>query len=122
MEDSMSNTQNNTNFVPYVVSEHYYAKPEHFDDVFNMLKETSEIMQEQDGALMSMSLKPEQKDGPITGLSIWSSKDKFLEFMRGEHMEKIMKSGLADKVKSWTTDIKAAIYTAEQVWHASSHN
>jgi hypothetical protein len=33
-----------------------------------------------------------------------------------------MKSGLSDKVKSWTTDIKAQLYTVEDAWHAESHD
>ena len=41
---------------PYVVAEYYYPKSEHFDDVMNILKETSAMIKEQDGALMSMSL------------------------------------------------------------------
>ncbi len=106
----------------YVVTENYYAKEEHFDEVLNILKETSAMIKDQDGALMSMSLKPEQKDGPITGISIWTSRDKFTAFMRSEHAEKIMKSGLSAKVKSWTTDIKANLHTVEQAWHVDSHD
>ncbi len=107
---------------PYVVIEYYYPKNEHIDDVINILKETSGMIKDQDGALMSMSLKPEKKDGPITGMSMWESRDKFTAFMKGEHMEKIMKSGLVDKVKSWTTDIKASLYTIEEAWHVESHD
>jgi len=106
---------------PIVVTEYYYPKSEHTDDVLNILKETSSMIKEQDGALMSMSLKPEKKDGPITGFSMWESREKFTAFMRSEHMEKIMKTGLADKVKNWTTDIKASLYTIEQAWHVESH-
>ena len=42
--------------------------------------------------------------------------------MKSEHMEEIMKTGLADKVKNWTTDIKASLYTIEQAWHVESHD
>jgi len=107
---------------PIVVTEHYYPKSEHIDDVINILKETSAMIKEQDGALMSMSLKPEKKDGPITGLSMWESREKFAGFMKSEHMEKIMKTGLSDKVKNWTTDIKASLYSIEQAWHVESHD
>ena len=107
---------------PYVVAEYYYPKSEHVDDVMNILTETSAMIKDQDGALMSMSLKPEKKDGPITGFSMWESREKFLAFMRSDHMEKIMKTGLADKVKGWTTDIKANLYTIEQIWHVESHD
>ena len=107
---------------PYLVSESYFPKEEHFDDVLNMLIETSEMIKLQDGALMSLALKPEQKNGPITGISLWTSRDKFLQFMRSEHAEKIMKSGLSEKVKSWTTDIKAQLYSVEQAWHVESHD
>lgn len=107
---------------PYLVSESYYPKPEHFDDVLKLLKETSEMIKEQDGALMSFSLKPEQKNGPITGISLWTSREKFTDFMKSEHAEKIMKSGLSAKVKSWTTEIKAQLYTVEQAWHVESHD
>lgn len=107
---------------PYLVSESYFPKEEHFEDVLEMLKSTSEMIKEQDGALMSMSLKPEQKNGPITGISLWTSREKFLEFMKSEHAEKIMKSGLSAKVKSWTTNISANLYTVEQGWHADSHD
>ena len=107
---------------PYLVSESYFPKEEHFDDVLNMLIETSEMIKLQDGALMSLALKPEQKNGPITGISLWTSRDKFLQFMRSEHAEKIMKSGLSEKVKSWTTDIKAQLYSVEQAWHIESHD
>jgi len=106
---------------PYVVVEYYYPKSEHVDDVMNILKETSAMIKDVDGALMSMSLKPEKKDGAIAGMSMWENRDKFTAFMKGEHMEKIMKSGLVEKVKSWTTDIKANLYTIEQAWHADSH-
>ena len=41
--------------------------------------------------------------------------------MKSAHMEEIMKSGLAAKVKGWTTDIKANLYTVEQAWHVESH-
>ena len=107
---------------PYVVVEYYYPKSKHVDDVMNILKETSAMIKEQDGALMSMSLKPEKVDGAIAGMSMWESRDKFTAFMKGEHMEKIMKSGLVEKVKSWTTDIKANLYTIEQAWHVESHD
>jgi heme-degrading monooxygenase HmoA len=107
---------------PIVVTEHYYPKSEHVDDVLNILKETSAMIKDQDGALMSMSLKPEKKDGPITGFSMWESRDKFTDFMKSEHMEKIMKTGLADKVKSWTTEIKAELFSIEQAWHVESHD
>lgn len=107
---------------PIVVTENYYPKSEHVDDVLNILKETSSMIKEQDGALMSMSLKPEKKDGPITGFSMWESREKFTDFMKSEHMEKIMKTGLADKVKDWTTEIKASLFTIEQAWHVESHD
>jgi heme-degrading monooxygenase HmoA len=107
---------------PIVVTENYYPKREHIDDVMNILKETSTMIKEQDGALMSMSLKPEKKDGPITGFSMWESREKFTDFMKGEHMQKIMKTGLADKVKNWTTEIKASLFTIEQAWHIESHD
>ena len=106
----------------YLVSESYYPKAENFDDVLNILKETSAMIKDQDGALMSMSLKPEQKNGPITGISLWENREKFLDFMKSDHAEKIMKSGLSEKVKSWTTDIKANLYTVEQAWHVESHD
>ena len=107
---------------PIVVTEYYYPKSEHVDDVMNILIETSAMIKEQDGALMSMSLKPEKKDGPITGFSMWESRERFTDFMKSEHMEKIMKTGLADKVKNWTTDIKASLFTIEQAWHVESHD
>ena len=107
---------------PIVVTENYYPKSEHVNDVLNILIETSDMIKEQDGALMSMSLKPEKKDGPITGFSMWESREKFIDFMKSEHMEKIMKTGLADKVKNWTTDIKASLFTIEQAWHVESHD
>ena len=106
---------------PFVVTEYYYPKSDHIDDVMNILIETSFMIKEQDGALMSLSLKSEKKDGPITGFSMWESREKFTNFMKSEHMEKIMKTGLADKVKSWTTNIKADLYTTEQAWHVESH-
>jgi len=80
------------------------------------------MIKEQDGALMSLSLKPEKKDGPITGITLWTSREKFTNFMKSDHADKIMKSGLANKVKSWTTQIKANVYTVEQAWHAESHD
>ncbi|MCK4750617.1 MAG: hypothetical protein KAT15_26345 [Bacteroidales bacterium] len=107
---------------PYLVTEYYYPKDEHFDDVMNILIETSAMIKDQDGAIMNMSLKPEKKNGAITGLSLWESREKFTAFMRSEHAEKIMKSGLSAKVKEWTTSIKADLYTVEQGWHAESHN
>lgn len=107
---------------PIVVTEYYYPKSEHVDDVLNILIETSSMIKEQDGALMSMSLKPEKKDGPITGFSMWESREKFTNFMKSDHMEKIMKTGLANKVRNWTTDIKANLFTIEQAWHAESHD
>ena len=107
---------------PYVVTEYYYPKSEHVDDVMNILVETSSMIKDQDGALMNMALKPEKKGGPIMGMSMWESRDKFTAFMRGEHMEKVMKSGLVDKVKGWTSDIKADLYTIEQAWHVESHD
>lgn len=105
----------------FLVSESYFPKEEHFNDVLEILKETSSMLEQQDGAIMSLSLKPEQKNGAITGISIWTSREKFTQFMRSEHAEKIMKSGLSDKVKSWTTDIKANLYSVEQAWHAETH-
>lgn len=107
---------------PYLVSENYFPKEEHFDEVLEMLKKTSEMIKEQEGALMSLSLKPEKKTGPITGITLWTSREKFTDFMKSEHAEKIMKSGLSDKVKSWTTDIKAELFTVEQAWHVESHD
>ena len=107
---------------PYVVAEYYFPKSEHVEDVMIILVETSAMIKDQDGALMSMSLKPEKKDGPITGISMWESREKFTAFMRSEHAEKIMKSGLADKVKSWTSNIKAELYTIEQAWHVDTHD
>lgn len=106
----------------YLVTENYFPKKEHFDDVMNILIETSEMIKDQAGALMSMSLKPEQKNGPITSITLWVSREKFTQFMKSEHAEKIMKSGLSAKVKSWTTDIKANLHTVEQAWHAESHD
>ncbi|MBT7394869.1 MAG: hypothetical protein HN778_08575 [Prolixibacteraceae bacterium] len=104
------------------MTEYYFPKEEHFDDVMNIVIETSSMIKEQDGALMSMTLRPEQKNGPVTGLSMWSSREKFTNFMKSEHAEKIMKSGLSAKVKEWTTAIKANLYTVEKVWHIESHD
>ena len=106
---------------PYVVAEYYYPKSEHVDDVMKILVETSAMIKDMEGALMSLSLRPEKKDGPITGISMWESREKFTDFMKGEHMEKIMKSGLVDKVKGWTTNIKADLYSMEQAWHVETH-
>ncbi len=69
-----------------------------------------------------MSLRPEKKGGPITGMNMWESREKFTDFMKSAHMEKIMKSGLVDKVKSWTTSIKADLYAMEEAWHVESHS
>lgn len=107
---------------PFVVTESYFPKEEHFDDVMNIVTETSAMIEKQDGALMSLSLKPAQKNGAITAFNMWESREKFLEFMRGEHAQEIMKSGLADKVKSWTTNISASQYTVEQAWHVVEHD
>ena len=107
---------------PYLVTENYFPKEQHFDEVMNILIETSAMIKDQEGALMSMSLKPEQKNGPITAISLWTSREKFTDFMKSEHAEKIMKSGLSAKVKDWTTDIKANLYTVEQAWHVKSHD
>jgi len=109
------------NSKPYVVTEYYYPLIEHVDDVMNILNETSAMIKDQDGALMSLSLRPEKKDGPITGISMWESRDKFTAFMRSAHMEKIMKSGLSEKVKGWTSSIRAELFTLEQAWHTDSH-
>ena len=78
-----------------LVTENYFPKEEHFEEVLDMLNETSQMIKEQDGALMSLSLKPEQKNGSITGISLWTSREKFTNFMKSEHAEKIMKSGLS---------------------------
>jgi heme-degrading monooxygenase HmoA len=75
-----------------------------------------------DQVLKTCYLNPEQKNGPITGISLWESRKKFLQFMKSEHAEKIMKSGLSAKVKEWTTDIKANLYLVEQAWHVESHD
>jgi len=107
---------------PYLVAEYYYPKSEHVEDVMNILVETSAMIKDQDGALMSMSLKPEKKDSPITGISLWESREKFTAFMRSEHAEKIMKSGLSKKVQGWTEKIKATLFTVEQAWHVESHD
>jgi len=106
----------------FVVTEHYYAKKEHFEDVLNMLIKTSAMIEKVEGALMSLSLKPAQKNGAITAFNMWTSREKFLDFMKSEHAEEIMKSGLADKVKSWTTKITAEQYSVEQAWHVDSHD
>lgn len=106
----------------FVVTEHFYAREEDFNDVLEMLKKTSAMIKEVDGALMSMSLKPAQKNGAITAFNMWESREKFLDFMKSEHAEEVMKSGLADKVKSWTTKITAEQYTVEQAWHVDSHD
>lgn len=105
----------------FLVSEDYYPKPEHVEDVMKMLNETSEMLKDQDGALMSLALKPEKKDGAVRGISLWTSREKFMNFMKSDHAEKIMKSGLAAKVESWTSKIKANLYSVEQAWHADSH-
>ena len=106
----------------FVVTEHYYAKDEHFDDVLDLLIKTSAMIEKVDGALMSLSLKPSQKNGAITAINMWESREKFLDFMRSEHAEEIMKSGLADQVKSWTTKISAQQFTVEQAWHVNAHD
>ena len=108
--------------IPYLVTEYYYPKDEHFEDVMNILKESSAMLNNQDGALMCLSLKPVKKNGAITSITLWESRDKFNNFMKSEHAEKIMKSGLSEKVKGWTTDIKADLYTVEQAWHVESHD
>jgi len=41
--------------------------------------------------------------------------------MKSEHAEEFMKSGLAEKVKSWTINIAANQYTVEQAWHVETH-
>lgn len=105
----------------YVVIEYYHPKDENFDDVMNILNETSEMIKKQNGALMILSLNPEQKNGAITSFTMWESREKFTDFMKSAHMEEIMKSGLVDKVKGWTTDIKANLYTVEQAWHVETH-
>lgn len=106
---------------PFVVTEHYYSKEENFDDVLKILIETSAMIEKVDGALMSLSLKPIQKNGAITAFNMWESREKFLAFMKSEHAEEIMKSGLAKKVKSWTTKITAEQYSVEKAWHVESH-
>ena len=50
---------------PYVVAEYYYPKSEHVDELMNILIETSAMIKEVDGALMSLSLKPEKKMDPL---------------------------------------------------------
>lgn len=106
----------------YFVEENFYPKKEHFEEVLSMLKDTSKMLKEQDGMVMHFVLNPEQKNGAITGIGVWTSREKFTNFMKSEHAEKIMKTGLSDKVKSWTTDIKAQLYTVEDAWHAESHD
>ena len=42
---------------PYVVTEYYYPKSEHVDDVMNILTETSAMIKDQDGAMIITRLK-----------------------------------------------------------------
>jgi heme-degrading monooxygenase HmoA len=107
---------------PYLVTENFFPKEEHFLEVLNMLIDSSEMIKEQDGILMHLILKPEQKNGPITGIGLWKSREKFTSFIKSEHSQKIMKTGIAEKMKNYTTDIKASLYTVEHGWHAESHD
>jgi len=107
---------------PFLVVESFQSKKEHFEDVLNILTETSDMIKDQDGALMSLTLKPEKEDGAISGISLWTSRQKFVNFMKSDHAEKIMKTGLSEKVKSWTTDINASLYSVEHAWHTESHD
>ena len=103
----------------FLVTENYYPKEEHYDEVMNMIVETSIMIKEQDGALMYMSLKPEQKNGPITAIILWESREKFTNFMKSEQAaKKFMKSGLSKKVKEWTSEMKSHYQTVEQTWQA----
>ena len=38
----------------FVVTEHYYAKDEHFEDVLDLLIKTSAMIEKVDGALMRL--------------------------------------------------------------------
>lgn len=107
---------------PYFVNENFFPKAEHFDDVLNLLKETSEMIKDQEGILMHLVLKPEQKNGPISVIGLWKSRENFTNFVKSEHSEKIKKSGLAEKMKSWTTDMKANLFTVEHGWHTETHD
>ena len=107
---------------PYLVIEYFYPKQEHFDEVLKMLTESSEMIKEQDGLLMHLILKPEQKNGPVTAIGLWKSREKFTGFVKSEHAQKIMKTGMGEKMKSLTTDIKAGLYTVAHGWHAASHD
>lgn len=107
---------------PYLVTENFFPKPENFEDVLNLLTETSEMIKEQEGILMHLVLKPENKKGAISVIGLWKSRENFTNFVKSEHSEKIMKTGLAEKMKAWTTDMKASLYTVAHGWHAESHD
>jgi heme-degrading monooxygenase HmoA len=110
------------NSKPYAVTENYFPKEEYFEEVLNILKESTDLIKEHDGLLMYLILKPEDDNGPISALGLWSSHEKFNNFVKGVHSEKIIKSGLAEKLKSYTTDMTANLYTVEQGWHAETHD
>ena len=110
------------NTKPYLANESFYPKTEHLEDVINLLNQTSEMIKGQDGLLMHLVLRPEQKNGPVSVIGLWKSREYFTNFVKSEHSEKIMKSGLGEKMKNWTTDMKANLFTVEHGWHAETHD
>lgn len=107
---------------PFLATEYFLPKEGNFEEVLEMLNDSSEMIKDCDGLMMHMVFKPKQKNKAIKVIGLWESEVKFKNFAKGEHAQKIMNTGLGEKMKNLTDNIDASFYTMEHGWHAENHN
>jgi len=104
-------------FKNYVVIEYYFPKEGKFDDVISICEKSLGIFKKGiDGLQMSQILKPVTKNGPISMLSIWDSKESLTNLMK--NMDDSLKADVA-KVQEWTSDIQVRMFDGIDGWHLS---
>jgi heme-degrading monooxygenase HmoA len=102
----------------FVLVELYYPIEGKTEDVLKIAQESSALIVENDGLIQTMVLKPIDKDGPVSNISIWKSKDDFNVFMKSEAFKSLYSSDMIKNIKSWTSDINVMKFDFMDGWHS----
>lgn len=90
-------------------------------EVLKIAQDSLALTVEIDGLIQSMVLKPDDRNGPVSNITIWKSRDDFNAFMKSDACKSLHSSDKMKNIKEWTSDIKAMKFDFVDGWHSMQH-
>ena len=114
MNDSTQDTAQGNEV--FVLIEMYYPKDDRLEDLMEIAKASSKMVQGKPGLIQTRVLRPKSTSGPISNITVWNSQSEFQTFMKSDDVKALLKSEDMSNVQAWSVDIQTIMFNQETEW------